>query len=342
MKNKKINTIIGKQIDITFLKSMESESFKEKVTKIKELKEELYKKKDLINVNLCPICHKMVNKNSIVFEVYGIKYIQCKYCLHSFVSEMPSEKTLNQFYSQSKNYHQIYTDKKTADFIINQIATPKAKWVINQFERVYGRKPKSFLDVGAGGGHFVKACRKLGFKADGLEMSINGRKFCKEHFGFELLNKDIIKDWDMFKNYEIVTFWGVIEHTPYPLKILRAASKIILDKEGFVVSEVPRWNSFSTVVQKLFSDSIVRHLNPMGHIHCFTDTSLSKAYEKSNLEIIATWYFGMDAYELITQVSRLIDKGESFERLKSCISELQKKIDMAKLSDEMVFIGKPL
>lgn len=342
MKNKKINITLGKPIDITSLKTIELENFKMRVAEIKESRTELYKKDDLVSVNFCPICQKAVNKNSIVFKVYGARYIQCQNCSHCFVSEVPSKKSLEQFYSRGKDYHEIYIDKRTADFRVNQVAIPKAKWVINQFERVYGRKPKSLLDVGAGGGHFVRACKELGLKTEGVEISRKGRQFCKEYFSFQLLDKDFLKEWNGFKDYEVITFWGLIEHVPDPLKMLKAGSKIISGKEGFVVSEVPRWNCFSTAVQKVFSDSVTRHLDPLGHIHCFTDTSLSKAYEISNLEIVAAWYFGMDAYELITQISHLVKGKETFEKLKSYIPDFQKKIDLAKFSDEMVFIGKSL
>ncbi len=342
MKNKKINITLGKPIDIIPLKIISLEDFRGRVAEIKESRTKLYERDDLVSVNFCPICQKAVNKNSIVFKVYGAKYIQCQDCLHCFVSEVLSKKALEQFYSRGKDYHKIYIDKRTADFRVDQVATPKAKWVINQFKRVYNRKSKSLLDVGAGGGHFVKSCRDLGLEAEGIEISRSERQFCKECFGFELLNKDFVKEWNRFKDYEVITFWGVIEHIPNPPEMLKVASRIISGKEGFVVSEVPRWNCFSTAVQKVFSNSVIRHLDPLGHIHCFTDTSLSKVYEISNLKIVATWYFGMDAYELITQISHLIEGKKTFERLKSYIPDLQKKIDLAKFSDTMVFVGKSL
>jgi 2-polyprenyl-3-methyl-5-hydroxy-6-metoxy-1,4-benzoquinol methylase len=339
MKNKKINITLGKPIDIFSLKSEELENFNKKIAEVKRSRTKLYKKSNLVSINFCPICQKLVDKNSIVFEVYGAKYIQCQNCSHCFISDRPDNESLEKFYSKNKAYHKTYVNKKNADLRVNQVAIPKAEWIINQFQQIYGRKPKSFLDIGAGGGHFVKAVRKLGLEAEGIEISRNGRHFCKEYFGFELLNEDFLKNFNKFKDYEVITFWGLIEHVPDPLKMLQIASKIISNKNGFVVAGVPRWDSFSTAVQKIFSDSIIRHLDPLGHIHCFTDASLKKAYEINNLKIVATWYFGMDAYELINQITFLIQKKEIFRRLKPYISILQKKIDLAKFSDEMVFVG---
>ena len=238
-------------------------------------------------------------------------------------------------------YQSTYADKRTTETRIQQVAIPKAKWMIEQFKRIYGRKPKSVLDVGAGSGHFVHACKILGIMSDGVEPSETGRNFCKENFSFELMNLDFIEEQKLFADYEIITFWGVIEHTPYPLEMLKAASKSLSGKEGLVIVEVPRWSCFSTGIQSVFSDSIVRHLDPLGHINCFTDSSLATAFMLSNFDIVAAWYFGMDAYELVTQIAYLLNENKIIKKMGEYIPAFQDRLDLARLSDEMVFVGKP-
>ena len=90
--------------------------------------------------------------------------------------------------------------------------------MIKHFEKVYGRKPKAILDVGAGSGHFVYACKQLGIRADGIELSNSGRQFSKNVFGVELMDADFYSQWEQFSDYEVISFWGVIEHTPFPTK----------------------------------------------------------------------------------------------------------------------------
>ena len=123
--------------------------------------------------------------------------------------------------------------------------------------------------------------------------------------------------------------------------MLNAASKMISGKRGLVITEVPRWDSFSTAIQNAFPNSIVRHLDPLGHINCFTDTSLATAYKMNNLDIVAAWYFGMDAYELVIQISYLLNENKVIKELKPYISNFQNRLDLAMLSDGMVFAGKP-
>jgi SAM-dependent methyltransferase len=337
-----IEVTLGKPIDILSLKLNMIKNFSAKVIRVRNSRISLFLKKDnLERVNLCPICKTQRKYNQSILNVYGAKYYQCKKCSHYFIIERPTRKALEYFYSKDSNYQSTYADKRTTKTRVEQVAIPKAKWVIKQFGRIYGRKPKSILDVGAGSGHFVQACRNLGMNAEGVEISESGRNFCKENFGFELIDKDFIEEWEAFTNYEVITFWGVIEHVPHPLEMLNAASMVLSGKEGLIAAEVPRWNCFSTTIQSEFFNSIVRHLDPLGHINLFTDSSLATAFEICKFEIVAAWYFGMDAYELVTQLSYLLNKDEVIQDVGKYVPAFQNRIDLAKLSDEMVFVGKP-
>ncbi len=51
--------------------------------------------------------------------------------------------------------------------------------------------------------------------------------------------------------------------------------------------------------------------------------------------------FGMDAYELVTQLSFKLKDNRIIESLKEMIPHIQKQIDLGYLSDNMVFAGIP-
>jgi len=331
-----VEVTLGKPIDILSLKIDMIENFETKVKQIKNSRIELFKK-DLEPVNTCPICEFKVFRKA--FSVYNAHYYQCDNCSHLFIKERPTKAAIEQFYSTNKSYQKTYADKRTTETRVKQVAVPKLNWAINQFKKVYGRNPKSFLDVGAGSGHFVYACRNLGLKADGFELSESGINFCKKMFGIDLINKDFLKNWNQFSEYDIVTFWGVIEHVHNPLEMLKCASMAI-KKEGLVIAAVPRWDCFSTAVQSNFNKSIIRHLEPLGHLHIFTDSSFATAFELCGLEITGAWYFGMDAYELITQLAFSLKKNEIIEQLGKYILSFQNTLDLARLSDEIVIAGK--
>jgi 2-polyprenyl-3-methyl-5-hydroxy-6-metoxy-1,4-benzoquinol methylase len=337
-----VEVTLGKPIDILSLKLNVIEDFADSVARIRDSRTMLFKKGDLQRAKRCPVCECETEKTREIFNVYSAVYRQCANCSHCFLMERPSRKTLEDFYAKDSHYQSTYADKRTTETRVLQVAVPKAEWVIRQFGRIYGRKPKSILDVGAGSGHFVHACHNLGIAADGLELSQTGRCFCEENFGFELLKKDFIKEWKSLVDYEVITFWGLIEHVSDPMKMLNVAFDILSGKQGLVVSSVPRWNCLSSTIQSLFPDSVIRHLEPLGHIHCFTDSSLATSFRRSNFDIIAAWYFGMDAYELVTQLSYLLNDNKIIRNLGEYIPAFQQRLDLAKLSDEMAFAGRPV
>lgn len=339
-KRHNVEITLGKPIDILSLKLNMIRAFSSNLDRIRDSRISVFKSDNLRRVDLCPICKCETKDMQEILNVYGAGYYQCKNCSHCFVVDIPTEEALEEFYSKCSQYQSTYADRRTTETRVRQVAIPKAKWVIQQFERIYGRKPKRLLDIGAGSGHFVHACRNLGIVTNGVELSETGRIFCKENFGFELMNKDL-EEWKAFTDYEVITFWGVIEHVSYPLEMLNAASIALSGKEGLVITEVPRWNSFSSAIQSAFSNSIVRHLDPLGHINCFTDSSLATAFKETNFDIVAAWYFGMDAYELVTQISYLLNKNKDIQKMGEYIPVFQDRLDLARLSDEVVFAGKP-
>jgi len=336
-----VEVTFGKPVDILSLKLNMVEEFKANLARIRDSRVALFKKGNLQRVNLCPICGCGTKQMPEVFRVYGARYIYCEKCRHFFCMDIPTKKSLEDFYANDKCYQSTYADKKTAQIRVRQVAMPKAEWVVRQFARLYGRKPKAILDIGAGSGHFVYACKKLGIPAAGVELSKTGRIFCKENFNFELLNLDFAQGWSVFRGYEIITFWGIIEHVPHPMNMLKAASMALKAKEGLIAVEVPRWHSFSTAVQGAFPDAIARHLDPLGHINCFTDSSLATAFVKNNFDLVAAWYFGMDAYELVMQMSHLLHEPKVIQKMGKYIPAFQDRLDLSRLSDEMVFAGKP-
>jgi 2-polyprenyl-3-methyl-5-hydroxy-6-metoxy-1,4-benzoquinol methylase len=250
---------------------------------------------------------------------------------------------LTDYFQHDGKFQLTYADRRSSEIRVNQVAKPKLNWVLQQFGRVYNRKPVKILDVGAGSGHFVCACRQAGIQADGVEVSQQGVQFCKTNFGIELLHGEfrdalpqLIDD-----EYDLITFWGVIECVVQPLQMMADAVEIMAAKPGMIVAEVPRWDSFSTAIQQLFAQAVVRHLDPIAHVQIFTDFSFMKTFADNDLDLVAAWYFGMDAYEFTTQLAHALGDNRVISKMAHHIAGLQMHLDGARLSDEMVYAGIP-
>jgi len=337
---KTTNIQLGKPIDIRSFQINSIQDFKSHVEHIKTTRTNFFNSMKPKELHKCPICGSL-NKQ-FRLNIYGGQYYQCLSCTHCFVINIPTENMIKNFYSTDTSYSSTYTDKGLTEARVKQIAMPKVEWVIEQFQSHYGKKPSNILDVGAGGGHFVHACKLCGIDAEGIEISRASRTFCKENFGIDLKSCDFVKDWQNFTDFDVITFWGVLEHTPNPVQLLKTAYKVLVGKDSLVIAEAPHWNSLSTIIQTIFSDYVVRHLDPLVHIHCFTDESLSTAFDRSNFVPVSAWYFGMDAYELIIQLSHLLGDESMISDLGNTFPVFQDKVDKARLSEELVLAGKPV
>ena len=334
-----VNVRLGKALDVTSLKETVMKNFAKEAEYHKSTRESLFNSKELEEVDACPICNASVANSQFRLNIYGGRYHQCSICGHCFLIARPSELALKTFYTNDSHYSSTYVDKKSLETRVKEVATPKVEWVIEQFESIYDRRPTSILDIGAGGGHFVYASKQLGLDAKGIEVSKSSREFCRINFGFELEAVDFSQNWHRFSDVDVITFWGLIEHVPDPLSLLRLAHRTLYGRETMVVASAPHWDSFSTAVQGFFSNSVVRHLDPLGHLHIFTTSSLVTAFELCGFAPVAAWYFGMDAYELFTQLALSSNEkvtGFSGELL----SNLQSAIDKGRQSDSIVLAGR--
>ena len=331
----------GKQVDLFSFKSAGFKDFTASVKNIRCIRQKLFNGRKARVLN-CPICDTLTNDIDYRVTIYGAQYRQCSICGHVFVVNRPSKGAIKNFYAHNVSYHLTYVDKSVSRNRVEQIAVPKAKWIIEQFKKQYGRAPRSILDIGAGAGHFVYACRNLGLKAEGVELNDSARAFASDNFGVDLISCDITRDWKNFCGYDIVTFWGVIEHVTEPNALLKSARQILGDKNALVVCEVPHWNCMSTVIQTAFPNVVVRHLDPLGHINCFTETSLISAYEQSGFAPVAAWYYGMDNYEMVTQLLYKLKDDRVISLLAATMNQFQYIYDRGRLSDTLVFCGRPV
>lgn len=332
-----VRVAFSKPMDVFSLKRSSVDNFRESIKKIKNSREELYAD-ELESLDKCPICSNVIENCELQLKVYNAEYVKCFNCNHVFVKKRPLKKRIEKFYKNDFGYQSTYADIATIMTRVDEVAIPKVQFITNFFKERFGKKPQKILDVGAGSGHFVYACRKLGFESDGIEISAYGRKFAKQNFDVDLFDGDFVKDYNQLKDYDIITFWGVIEHVTDPLEMLAAARKT-LNNKGLVVAEVPRWESISTCIQSQTPDTIIRHLDPLGHINCFTDISIATSFVKSGLDIIGAWYFGMDAFELMNQLNYYSKENEDILYFKKFASKLQEQFDLSRLSDEIVLIG---
>lgn len=338
-----VDVYLGKKTNLLKLKKNIVSDIKSKVSYYQTSRKQLYAgEKEYVSE--CPVTGISTELTETVADIYGAIYVQTPDTGHVYVKNRPTQNTIHDFYLNNVTYAATYTDKKAAESRLNAIAVPWVKWTCDVYEKQYGKKPEKILDVGSGAGHFVEACRRAGIKAEGIELSQSSRDFAKEIWGFEMDDRDFIKAAIDYEGYDIVTFWGLLEHTPNPGKILDAAYKVVSKSNngGMVISKLPRWDSLSSAAQRLSPETIIRHIDPMGHIMLFTDASAAELYYLHQFKPVAAWYYGMDIYETLMQIGNKTGDYNALTQSGELQVDLQQFVDEARFSDGLTLVGVPL
>lgn len=335
-----MNLFLGKKTNLLALKANIIESISSKLEYYRSSREKLYSGPTEY-VSNCPITGINTEKCELVAEIYGAEYVQSPDTGHVFVRNRPTETSIHNFYLNDVTYAATYTDKKSAEFRLNNIAVPWLEWTCKVYKDQFGIEPQRILDVGSGAGHFVEACRRKGLIADGVELSTSSREFAKEIWDIELDGNNFLDVSDKYAGYDIVTFWGLLEHTTNPKEILYHANKIVSQSPngGMVISKLPRWDSLSSASQRLNPETIIRHIDPMGHIMLFTDSSAAEMYYQCGFKPVSAWYYGMDVYETFMQLGNSTADYTSFINSGEFQMELQDFVDKNAFSDGLTLVG---
>jgi len=153
------------------------------------------------------------------------------------------------------------------------------------------------LDVGAGGGFFLRAARELGWQVCGIEPSEAACAFAREHFNLNLLQGEAEFVEPREAPFDAIHCAFVLEHIADPIALLHRLFAW-LKPSGRIWLEVPNeWNP----LQKLLFSQVGEAwwVVPRHHLNYFDGASLSNALTHSGFQILECYAsFPMEAMAL--------------------------------------------
>lgn len=266
-------------------------SFSEKIYKLKELARELNLgkplslkgEKRLIKVKGCPICeseYAQVLYKSIP-ENPNFSIVRDPKSGLIFVNPMPTEEEIEKIYTKKyfeKSPHEVGVGYESYSSRIETDEEYFGKRVELVEEFIGDREDVRLLDIGCAYGYFLNMAKQKGWDVSGVDISEFAVTKAKELFGLDVFQGTLQEAQFNDSEFDVVTFWGMLEHLRNPLKELKEARRILKD-DGILVAGVPN-------AESLQAELLGNNFYFGDHLYNFTPRTISMIIKKAGFEIV--------------------------------------------------------
>lgn len=196
--------------------------------------------------------------------------LRCRRCGLEYASPRLSASWVMAGYSNSKD-----------ETFVSQAAERERTFsrCLDTIERFGLRPPARVLDVGTANGSFLKVAKDRGWQVSGCEPNRWLAQWCQNNYGIALSVGTI---WDgayQDEEFDAVTLWDVLEHTPDPTAVLRECWRV-LKPGGILVVNYPDIGSW---ISRLMGRKWVFLLSV--HYYYFTRQTIAKILSKTGYQV---------------------------------------------------------
>ncbi|MBI5233606.1 MAG: class I SAM-dependent methyltransferase [Deltaproteobacteria bacterium] len=224
-------------------------------------------------------------RQGCVVVVNGCQYIRCAGCGVERMARYPTPSEIAAFYQYgymekkfndlghhlhfTEDYRQTYFAEKDLTFSDLGLDTGELKG-------------KRLLDVGCANGQFLEYIDRFGMDGTGIDISEEMVSVGQKN-GLRCMVGDL---FELEGEYDMVTFWDVLEHVANPRDVLEK-SRSLLSASGELIIQTP----CTGIISELFKENWLYYL-PIQHIHLFSQGSLFRLILDMGFSIVSWVRFG--------------------------------------------------
>ena len=207
------------------------------------------------------------------------KVVQCRYCGLQFVNPMPNKEYLDKLYRQDGDenpYYQNYIMERTdREKSYNRQYHHRLKLI-----EKYSKEKGNLLDIGCGGGFFLKAARERGWDPHGIDIVPKFVKFANDELQLTNVNSCSLEELEYEKHFfDVIVLWDLIEHLPHPSNFLKTINRL-LRPDGLLVVWTP--NSRNAVWLKENWSGYKQ----LQHLYFFSPKTLNRTLKSTGFRMI--------------------------------------------------------
>ncbi len=225
------------------------------------------------------------------------------------------------------------------DYRLKVVAAPKVEYI----GRFCPKPGGAWLDVAAGNGDLVSIAKQGGFQALGVEINGAAVEYGKRKWGVDIYH-GTIEEFERTndRSWDILSFLGISDIIVNPVEYIQIAFRL-LDEDGIIAMSFPNFNSLSRTVQLTYPDQQVCRFMYPSILSIYTEESAVRAIEREGFQVEGIWYYGMDVYELISNIclsDARFDGSQAHRLLRELSISLQQSVDDQGYSDEFLVVAR--
>lgn len=207
------------------------------------------------------------------------KVVQCGHCGLQFVNPMPNKEYLDQLYRQDGEgdpYYQNYilerTDRRNS---YNKQYHRRLK-LIEKYSRGKGK----LLDIGCGGGFFLKTAEERGWDPHGIDIVPGFVKFARDELQLKNVNRCSLEELEYENHFfDVIVLWDLIEHLPHPSNFLKTLNRL-LRPDGLLVIWTPNARNAAWLKENWFG------YQPLQHLYFFSPATLNQILQSTGFHLV--------------------------------------------------------
>jgi SAM-dependent methyltransferase len=219
-----------------------------------------------------------------LFGIAGGTYslVKCQDCGLVRLSPRPTPEQVARFYASQY----WFAGGKAEELYRRAVLTDHVRFAARAARE--SRAPGKVLDVGCGGGLFLRMMQERGFDVRGLDFSAEASRVAAETNGVEVLVGDLVSAPIETASCALLTMYHVMEHLLDPSAYLRAASRL-LHPAGRLVVQVPDRDCWEAALLKEHWTG----LDVPRHIHVFRGSDLRRLLQSCGFQIVREKHFSL-------------------------------------------------
>lgn len=218
--------------------------------------------------------------------------------------------------------------------------------LVRRFIALQGLK---ILDVGAGGGFFLSLIKKEGGDVEGVELSDSRAFYAHDKYAVAITKRPLedVGYWaSRYNQFEVVTFWDVIEHVNYPQATVEAAAQLLGD-DGLIFIDTPCRDTFyhrvGEMTYRLSSGRFPTFLNimysshPFGHKQIFSVDEMKQLLARAGFGVLYVEKFHELSFPIDYYLSKLL-RSEALAKIAAPAVRLVLRI--VRIRNKMVLVAR--